>query len=151
MRSKLMTTFCAADIANAQLPLPLPAPVPDASHPAPAHALRKLPVDATAESVTLTPGAKGAEQPVAPAVPFVTVQLMPAGDDVILPLPPAPPATVSVYVDALGPKRTLTVVASLSLTEHACALSAAPLHPTHDETTPPFAGTPVSVTVAPVL
>jgi hypothetical protein len=101
--------------------------------------------------VTLVPGVKFAVHPVDAAEPLVTVQLIPAGADVILPLPPAPPATFSAYVEDGGPNATLRVAGPLSFTEHDIALSAAPVHPVQDETTPPPAGAPVSVTVAPVL
>ena len=118
--------------AGADVTVPLPLPPPDTLRPgealkvavteralvidtvhgevpvhAPLHPAKTLPVLAEAFSVTEAPVENVVEHPVAPATPFVIVQLMPAGVEVTVPLPVPPPETVRAGV----PKLTETLVA----------------------------------------
>jgi hypothetical protein len=102
--------------------------------------------------VTLAPVAKFAEHPVVPAAPLVIVQLIPVGDEVTLPLPPAPPVILSGN-DVAGLANTAFAVrGTSSVTSHECEPSATPVQPAVQvAVTPVPVGVAVSVTVAPVL
>ena len=152
VRSKLTITSCAADILTVQLPVAPPLPVPAASHPAPAHAFRKLPEAAVAVSVTLAPVPKDAEHPVLAAAPLVIAQLIAAGEDVTLPLPPAPPEIRRGNDVAGRAKAAVTVRGTSSVTSHEFAPSATPVQPAVQvAVTPVPVGVAVSVRVVPVL
>jgi hypothetical protein len=77
-----------------QVPPAVPVPVAAASQVAPDHAFTKLPLAAVAVSVTFEADGNEALQPV-PAAPALIEQEMPAGLEVTVPLPFAPPSTES--------------------------------------------------------
>ena len=150
-RSKLTTTVWACDMERAQLPSLPPVPVPAASQPAPAHALRKLPLEEVAESVPDWPTAKLVAHPGVPAEPLVIVQLIPAGDEMTFPLPDAPPSMVSAKLVGECAKTAETARDWSSATSQERGLSEAAVQPVQLESTAPLLGTAMSVTTVPVL
>jgi hypothetical protein len=103
-------------------------------------------------SVTLAPVPKLALHPVLAAAPLVMAQLIPCGEEVTLPLPPAPPAIFSGYDVAGRANTALTVRGTSSVTSHELTLSATPVQPAVQvAVTPVPVGVAVSMTVAPVL
>jgi hypothetical protein len=102
--------------------------------------------------MTLAPVPKFAVHPVAAAAPLVIVQLIPAGDEVTLPLPPAPPEIFRGNEVAGLVKTALTVRGTSSVTSHEFAPSATPVQPCVQlAVTPVPVGVAVSVRVVPVL
>src|SRR3954447_13988493 len=133
VRWKLTTTFRNWDMLIEQRPELPPLPVPTASHPALAHALRRLLPEADAVSVTRWPLAKLAVHPAGAAVPLVMVHVIPSGVDVTVPLPSAPPEIVSAKLDGGGAKIAATLRDWSMETSHASGLSAASVQPVHPE------------------
>src|SRR5690242_12175576 len=79
-----------------------------ASHPPPAHALRRWPCWILAVSLTCVPRGKPALQLPDTARPIAMVQLIPLGVEYTVPLPPAPPDTLRVKLVEAGTKVAAT-------------------------------------------
>jgi len=122
-------TVFAASIVTWQLPVPVQAPL----QPAKAEPLAALAVSATTE-----PAAYGSEQ----SAP----QLMPAGEDVTVPLPVPVFVTPTVY--GFSVNVAVTLRAALIVTEHAPVPVQAPLQPLKVE---PAEAEGVSATTVPEL
>ena len=91
--------------------------VPEAPAHAPLQPLNELPAAAVAVSVTDVPDVYDALHPVVAAVPFVTVQLMPAGADVTVPLPLPPPVMLRPKLAAVTTSCTGMVTGLFSATD----------------------------------
>ena len=83
----------------------------------PAQPLNALPAAGVAVTVTDEPAVKKALHPVVPAVPFVTVQLMPPGDDVTVPVPFPPPTILNAKLAGVTVSVTGIVVGLFSATD----------------------------------
>ena len=110
--AKETTTVWVWFMGTTQVPAAVPTPVPLTSQPAPDHAFTKLPAEAEALSVTDAADGNEASQP-EPAVPPLIGQVMPTGFEATLPLPLAPPCTVSAKL--LGGDENAAVTARSEL------------------------------------
>src|SRR5262245_16965650 len=151
--SKLTRTLTFLDIVVTQESTLLHPASADTSHRPPAQALIPRPPDAVAVSLTEVPRGKPALQLPETASPLAMVQLIPAGVEYTVPLPPAPPATVRVNVVGSGTKVGATVRSRSIVIWHTCGASTSGVqvtpHSASSFSTAPPAAAAVTLTTVP--